>query len=474
MTNIEQPAPRPALTVAITPTETRLVWSAHNALRLALLVPIAAGLTYGMLSTNMFTFLPWYVRIVSLSGWFALLFIALNGMRWLHSPIIPRWPLVIIPTLMLLHQLVIHGILFGALRDFEFRMEFIIFATSILTVIAGSVLWVTPIQLHSLNRMTSLMSYAMGGIGLLQFIISNRIGRVWYALPESLLYRNRDDPLAYESGTGRFGSLIRATGLSIEPSYYGSGMAILFGLSLTCIMLIPQKGLARWSQWGAMLMALVGVIISTSVAAWVLTISALAAWLLAHVQWRGILPAVKSRLSQLQRRAVRRIVLLMVLAGIITMALLVPFLANRLENLQRGADHSANARVLMAVDLLRQPGDTLRESLWGTGLAHESRSRQLFDGYKRYNIYSLRIIQKTPIWNGYAYFAVIMGYSGLLLYIALAATAVFTRNQTGVPLAHLSVLVILYPMAHGVNLYAPWFGFVVLVVVLKSIRYADA
>lgn len=474
MTNIEQPAPRPALTVTVTPTETRLVWSAHNALRLALLVPIAVGITYNLLSVHIFTFLPWYVRMVGFPGWFALLFIALNGMRWLHYPIIPRWNLVIIPTLMLLHQLVIHGILFGALRDFEFRKDFILFALSMLTVIAGSVLWITPIQLRSLNRMTSLMSYTMGGIGLLQFIISNRLGRVWYVLPESLLYRDRDDPLAHEASTGRFGSLIRATGLSIEPSYYGSGMAILFGLCLTCIMLVPKKGIARWLQWGAMLMALIGVIISASGAAWVLTISALAAWLLAHIQWRGILPAVKSRLSRLQRRTVRRIVLLLLLAGTITMALLVPFLSNRLENIQRGADRSANARVLLAIDLLRQPGDTFRESLWGTGLGHEARSQQLLNGYKRYNMYLPRIIQKTPIWNGYAHFAVIMGYSGLLLYIALAATAVFARNQSGVPLAHLSVLVVLYPMAHGINLLAPWFGFVVLVVVLKSIRYADA
>lgn len=314
MTNIEQPAPRPALTVTVTPTETRLVWSAHNALRLALLVPIAVGITYNLLSVHIFTFLPWYVRMVGFPGWFALLFIALNGMRWLHYPIIPRWNLVIIPTLMLLHQLVIHGILFGALRDFEFRKDFILFALSMLTVIAGSVLWITPIQLRSLNRMTSLMSYTMGGIGLLQFIISNRLGRVWYVLPESLLYRDRDDPLAHEASTGRFGSLIRATGLSIEPSYYGSGMAILFGLCLTCIMLVPKKGIARWLQWGAMLMALIGVIISASGAAWVLTISALAAWLLAHIQWRGILPAVKSRLSRLQRRTVRRIVLLLLLA----------------------------------------------------------------------------------------------------------------------------------------------------------------
>ncbi len=434
-----------------------LVWSGRNALRLSLLSIIAAGVTYDNIA------MPSYLGYVRIDRMLEGVVILLTLLRWMHRPLVVR-PLLLIPTLLVLYQVGLHGVVLGRLREWEFLTEVISYSFYMVFLIAGSAIWAQRQHLDWFNRAVGLMSYAMGAIGVLQFAIANARGKSWYLLPESMQVRfgwQEIDPT-------RFRGLVRGVGLATEPSYYGSGMVVLLALCLTSMMLVPRTGMARLFQWGAVLMALVGVLISVSVAAWGLAILVIGAWFAMQVEWRGVVPSLRSRLSRLQRRTVRVALIVVVLAGIAAGVALTPFLTSRIQRVQAGTDTSANSRVQLSLDLIRQPSDTLAGSFIGTGVGLIADADVVWDGYQRHG---LLYRKDADLWNGYSYYAVTGGYIGLALILWLVWTVVRVPNRTGVPLFHLTVLAIFYPAAHGVLIH--WYAILILVWVIRSIPLSE-
>ena len=440
-----------------------LVWSGRNALRLSLLPIIAAGMAYSNIA------MPSYLNYIQIAGTLAGAVMFLTLLRGLHRPLVVRPMLLIIPVLLIAYQVGWHGVVLGRLYEWEFLKYVTIYSYYMAFLMAGSAIWAQWYHLQWFNRAVGLTAYMMGALGVLQFAVANALGKAWYPIPEGMRV-STDFYIEKELATKRFGGLVRGTGLATEPSYYGAGMTVLLALCLTSMMLMPCTGRARLFQWGAVLMSLIGVLISVSGAAWGLALLVIIAWFLMQVQWRGILPSLKSQLSRLQRRTVWIVLIVLVVAGVGVGVALIPFTVNRFQKIQSGADTSANSRLLLSLDLIRQPSDTFTESFIGTGVGLEANADVLWDGYQRYGMfYRTKESGMAAVWNGYSYFVLTGGYIGLALVFWLVWTVVRIPNRTGVPLFHLTVLAIFYPFAHGMILFAEWYAILILVWVIRSI-----
>jgi hypothetical protein len=396
---------------------------------------------------------------------------------WLRKPSYPKKVyLVVFPAVLFLYEFFVHGVLSFKLTEPQWIHSFTLFTLSLGLVIVSSPLRISQNQLPTLSKLTSWLSYLVGGVGIIQFIIANIQGTPWYLLPEWL--RLRQDFASGELAKQRFGSLVRGVGLSSEPSYYGTGMVVIATLCLTFLYLVPQRGMARWFQFGALLVALIAIIITVSGATWGLAIIVLLGWLIGGIRWDRLKIKIKRiKLSKRQRVFIKRGLFSIFFVCLIASFFIFPFLSKRIDSVQQGSDNSANLRVLLALNLIIQPGETILGSIFGVGIGLQHHSVRLYEEYHNvapgYAQEYLTKSEEVSLWNGYAYVAITMGWVGLGLVILLLMRLIASKNHTPIPFSHLYALIIFYPTTQGIFLSSEWWGLIGFVAILQHVHFTE-
>lgn len=401
-----------------------------------------------------------------------LILYALGLLNWLgtraSAHVSPTFPALALPALSLItYEFIVHGVLLGGIAVPQWIKSFSLLTMCAGLVVVSSRLRLSERQLLLLAKSNSLVAYLMGGLGLIQFALGLLAGREWHPLPATILLN-----LPYSIGfDNRFGNLIRATGISYEPSFYGVGMVVVAALCLAFLRLVPPNRRSRYFLVGALITALGGVAASASFSAWGLMAAILLGWMAGSVK----LGHVPGRIKLAGTRYGRRIVLVGLVLLVLAVVGMWPYLGGRFERLLGGSDNSANARLALSIRLILLPGEDLFSSLLGTGIGLAGDSATAREALTQYVIYYGDAAppgdsDKISLWNGFAYVAVTLGWIGLGLNMWLIATVFRKKSDLPIPTLLFLALVVVYPFSIGRYLDPDWWALLVLVSVLRRVR----
>jgi hypothetical protein len=420
-------------------------------LHLVLLLLVAAGILWS--SVLVFRFLDFPVTVTIL---FTVSLYILGIGNWMRGRRVPN-ELLFPAAILILYELVVHGLCGGAISDPQWPRSFALLMMCAGLLIVSSKFRIHVGQLQRFSMAVSWVAYLMGGLGITQFVLANGLGYVWYPLPDALSLRAADiniDAL-------RFSGLLRSMGISSEPSYYGLGMVVLFTLELTLIRLAPPDSRSRSFRGGALLMALGGVAVSASFAAWGALALVLLGWLV-------------SRRKSLHERTA----LLWIVIGIVcTIAVTWPFLQPRIESvLTNPDDASMNYRLRTSVELIVAPTNDLVSSLLGTGVGIDHGNSRVLEIYMQY-FGAATVSYWTDMSRsgsivlvaGWAYVAVTLGWIGLALNGWILAVVFRGKGCQLVASLPLVMLLVAYFLAVGRYLSPEWWALLVLINALRRI-----
>lgn len=376
-----------------------------------------------------------------------VLLIGLGAIDWLTVKWVPVRNML--PVLVLvLYELLVHGLLAGAVENSEWIKSFALLCLCVGLVVSSIGLRMRPHTLRTLLTAMNGIAYLMGSLGVLQFFLANTVGLIWQPLPLSSLVNVVD----MGQDAYRFAGLVRSTGVSHEPSFYGIGMVVV---AFWCHLLrkyLPADGAQRRIQTGATALALIGAFLSVSFSAWALLAALLFSWMLSATE-RGI-----TRRQNIL--ASFKIAFLFLVAAVF----LYPFVEARFENAYSSWDY----RLVGSVALIAMPAgfDLPLSVLTGTGLGLEGDSSRLLDVYTRDLAFGDR--PTITIVNGWAYVAVTMGWIGLLVNLWIVVATLRRRGVFAAPALPFLVLLLGYFFMIGRYLDPDWWGLLVLVGSLRA------
>jgi hypothetical protein len=354
-----------------------------------------------------------------------------------------------------LYELIVHGVLGGGASNPQWIRSFALLTLCVGLVMVLSRLQVREQQLPAIAKWVSWCAYLMGGLGIAQFLASNAFGYLWTFLPDRLAVHGTP-----ELDTDRFAGLFRAQGISSEPSYYGLGMVMLTALCLAFLSLAPPDRKSSLFRYGALLIAIGGVVVSASFSA----LGVLAVVLLVY--------AATHRVFVLKHKAVVLASVALIIAAVV---FLRPFLEDRLLDVLGDQDMSTDYRLRAAVDLVFAPADDLPSALLGTGVGMDAGSPTIWRAFERYIPpeylnYLLEDRSQLDLATGWAYVAVTMGWIGLALNGWLVVAAFQGQSRLSFPTLALLALSVAYLLAVGTYLLPEWWAWLALVAVLRSAR----
>lgn len=439
-----------------------------NAICATLIAFVASGMLWG--NVLFFRISGYPVTLVNLAT--AILYVYGLTNWFVKGRIRIRSTLLVPALILLLLELAVHGVLGGGIGNVEWVRSYLLLAMCAGLLIVMSDFRIRPHQLPGLAKAVSYMAYLMGGLGMIQFALSNTVRYVWQPLPSWLAVGQ----VSVENDALRFAGLQRALGISSEFSYYGIGMTVLAAICLALLYLVPPPPQARFFRYGAMLAALGGVVTSVSLAAWGLLGVVLLGWAVSQ----NVIVVVRQWKVYVASFVIRRWeVLLTGCAVLIGLAIFLwPYLQGRLTNIITSADGSTNYRVKASIDLLISPSDDLSMLLFGTGVGMESQDPKVLETFLKY--FSQEYLNwlnssssSVSLTNGYTYVAVTMGWIGLALHVWLIMSVFRKRGNRLVPRLPLVLLIVGYPFTNGIYLSPSWWACMVLVAALLSIRMEE-
>lgn len=415
-----------------------------------LLILVAAGMLWGNVALFWLLGFPVTPTILFTVGLFVF-----GVSNWFGAGYETRG--LLLPALaLLLYEFVIHGVLGDGVGDPEWLRSF-----GLLTMCAGLLLVtdrlrISEFQLPILAKFVSWIAYLMGGLGVVQSVVSNTSGYFWNLLPEETAVSGA----IAESDALRFAGLFRARGISSEYSYYGLGMVVLVTVCLGLLYLAPPDSKSKLFRVGALLMAISGVIVSASFAAWgVLSVTAL-------------FYVVASPTSLMRHK---RTLLVSSMPLIAAVAILGPYLQGRLFDVLNNLDASATYRLEAAIDLIITPASDLASALVGTGVGLDATNQATWTAFQRhlsldYLSYVVDDRGFLEIATGWAYVAVTMGWVGLALNGWLLAATFRKQGRRACPAIPLLALSLGYLFAVGSYLSPEWWALLALASVLRGIQ----
>jgi hypothetical protein len=343
---------------------------------------------------------------VSLTTFLAAILLILGMSDWLKGGPFFRLPrIALLAFLLVAYEGLVHGLVENGISEGEWVRSFCLLVFNAVFLSDLSRFRVGVHEMRILSRIVAFVALAMGGLGVLQFLLSNLQDYPVRFLPLGIVQRVTD----LSSDATRFRSLLRADGISYEPSFYGLGMATLTALCLVLSYLCPvgiEPALARLLRAGAVT-ALLGVMVSVALTAWMV----LAIFLFVLL----ILPAFRSASGRLRVRVVLGLLCVVALA----MLVLYPYLEPRIGRFVSGQDTSAWRR-LVQIELIALPGDSIQTNVLGVGVGSEAKSTRLHQV-----VGSLELVpEEVTILNSLAYVSVTMGWIGLVLNGLLVFVAV--------------------------------------------------
>ncbi len=415
-----------------------------------LLALVATGLLWS--NVLLFWFLGFPVTLTIL--YTAILFI-FGTISWLRLRY--RTSRLLFPAMvLLLYEFVVHGVFFQGLSDPQWPRSFALLAMCAGLLTISGRFQISESQLPTLTKWVNWSAYLFGGLGVVQFILANIFGVIWIPLPDEFALGGSNA----ESDAFRFAGLFRSRGISSEYSYYGLGMVVLVVLCLTLLSLSPSDRRSRSFQYGAILMAVGGVIASVSFTAWAVFVI----FLLFYISTNpGIILRHK------------RLLVGSLLLVITTIVLVAPFLQNRLINILSGVDNSSNYRLRTTIDLMIAPANDLRSILLGTGVGMDGNNPVVWETFEKYlsRDYLAWVTgdrTRLVIVSGWAYVIVTMGWIGLALNMWLIAAVFRGRRKRFSLTLPLFVFSIAYLFAVGGYLSPEWWAWLVLVAALKGVQ----
>jgi hypothetical protein len=367
-----------------------------------------------------------------------------------------RPSLVIVPSILLGYALLINGFLAGYIQDAEWIKSFALLCMSVGVLFASSMFQLRERDLPALVKLSCYFAYGMGGLGILQFLVSSVLGHTVPFVPEVL--RIRDNNLGWETWH-------RSYAFGMEPSYYGTGMVVIATINLTMLYIVPVTSRQIVFRWGALLVALLGLVFSVSLAAWGLMFLVLLGWFISQIRWHGLI----LRLRKITIRGQRYVLWFVALLAIPVLLAVIPYMTNRLSKVVEGEDTSSELRVLVAINLIWEPGTSLKTNFLGYGLGRQSENPRLSEEIFRTKGYAGE--GELVIWSAYAYTAMTMGWVGLAIFLWLIFDILRQPNNLPIPTLHLVVLVVVYLQTQGVLLSGEWWGLLALVSLLKSCQF---
>ncbi|MHB1416188.1 MAG: hypothetical protein ACYC1C_13145 [Chloroflexota bacterium] len=345
---------------------------------------------------------------------------------------------VIPPIALLVFEVVVHGLAGSGSSESEWLKSLALLAMCTMLLLGLSNWRAEENEVLLLKTAFCAMAYGMAGLGVAQILVANVFGYSWLPVPDWMLLRVVD----MEHDAARFGDFTRAIGISYEPSFYGIGMVMLTIWCQVLARLVPESKWSTSSKQKHLVVALFGVAISFSFAAWGLLAVSEMAWFVATR--RNAVPAV--------RRGFRRFGFLVVALLVISAAVFLPVLAERLETAYTSWDY----RFIGSIELLISPaGDgEMVGNFIGTGIGLEADSQQLYRIYAQQMYFSyLPVIQTV---NGWSYVAVTMGWVGLLLNVWIVLGILGVRGRLGSPIFPFLIFAGAYFFAIGRYLDPDW------------------
>ena len=411
----------------------------YGGLWAALLVIMASG----MLVNN--------IRLFDLSGYpvtpsviIAAIFYVLCFADWVNRRIPLRDSVPFSALFLILYELIVHGAIMGNFSNSEWLRSaaLLVFCVGLLVVSGKLVVLLDDITV--LARTVSILSYLMGGLGIIQFLYQNITGIDSQYLPESLMVRNVS--AVYDSP--RSAGLLRATGVSYEFSYYGIGMVVVATLCLVLLDMGFISSKMRRMLTGALIVAVAGVAVSVSFAAW---------GLLAVVLLVRVLTTVRSSRNRLP---------IVVGLGVFALFLLAvyPYLNQRWQDVLAGYDRSTNYRLIASLKLILESDRDMMENLIGTGVGLEQLSPRIWRVYSEY--FSVFGRERFSVVNGIAYAVLTMGWVGLTINTWVVFNVFWKRNSGLVNALPLIILVLGYFFTNARYLWPEWWALLILSAVL--------
>lgn len=441
----------------------------HTARRLhatqAILIAIAAS---GMLWDNVLFFrvLDYPVTLVTIVTAILFVFGLANWVRKRRT----KSALLVPALVLLLYELVLHGILGGDIGNIEWIRSYSLLTMCVGLLIVLSNFRIRPQQLPAIAKAISYMAYCTGGLGIIQFILANTFGFAWRPLPDWLAVGQAN----VESDALRFAGLQRALGISSEFSYYGIGMTVLAAICLALLYLVPFAPKERLFRYGALITSLGGIIASVSFTAWGLLAIVLLGW----VASKNVIVVVRRRKVFLSSFVVRRrrvlLASFLVLFGFV--AFLWPYVQDRWTSIIMSTDGSTNYRVKASIDLIVSPSDDPSLLLLGTGVGLDGQNPRVQETFLKYFSQDyLNWINSSSVLltNGYSYVAITMGWIGLALHVWLIAAVFYKRGNRLVPRLPFILLLIGYPFTNGLYLSPSWWACFVLITALLSLHVEE-
>jgi hypothetical protein len=357
---------------------------------------------------------------------------------------------------LLLYEFISHGLFAAGIDHFQWPQSFALLAMCTGVLIVSSQFQISASQLPTLAKGVSWIAYLMGGLGIVQFIAANTFGYVWNPLPNVIALGRT----VAETDAIRFGGLFRANGISSESSYYGMGMVMLTALCFTLLSLTPPNHKSNFFRRGALFMAMGGVFASVSFAAWGVLVIVLSLYIANNFDF--VFHYKKTLL----------ISLVLIIAVVVIVG---PFLQERILNILRSEDSSANYRLQVAIDLIISPADDLLSTLLGTGVGMDSSNSKVVKTFEKYLSldYLTWVIgsrNRMVIVSGWAYIVITMGWIGLALNWWLLAAAFQGQCRNSFPRIPLFALSVGYLFAIGSYLSPEWWAWLVLASVLKRVQ----
>jgi hypothetical protein len=387
----------------------------------------------------------------------ALVFIGYTFSYWIQGPFKLRLSLVLPPLTLLIYEFFINGILRTNLMHFEWVKGFISLVICVTVLIGASTVRISTSHLPIISNVITVWAYFTGGFGLLQFVLSNLKGKLWLPIPEIFLFRNVESITADQ----RY-SIIRANALSSEPAHYGLSMAAITIICFTMLLLFPPKCCtSKIFRWLGFFMALGGTIVSISLTGWIFLFSIMFIFSIQYIRPKNL----KHLLRWIYKQKI--FIVLLLLIGMVVLASLIPFVSERLQYVSQGKDRSSNARVIMSLEIMVNPGLDLTTQLFGTGVGLENESDRVWEQFEKFNYVDR---EEVTLFNVYAYAAVTMGLIGEILLVWIIFVHLAPKSHFPFPSLYLTALVPIYLAGGGHFLLPEWWALLGFLSALRRLK----
>jgi hypothetical protein len=380
---------------------------------------------------------------------------ALSIRDWIRNDTCFRTNLLFPAITLLVYEFIVHGVLFYNAIEPEWLKSYALLWMYVGILLVTSRSLIRPENYKAIARCLIALIYFMGGLGIIQFCVSNIMQEQVVLLPDIFLLRVVDQDV----DSLRFSGLIRATGVSYEPSFYGIGMTVLAAWCIKFIDMLSTEPRIKRHLYNALFVAIAGVIVSISFTAW------------------GLLGAVLvckmfSDYSATHKVFDVKMALVSVVIVLLISVIIWPYVVERWNSILFGLDGSANSRLWASLDFIIRPGVDLRSSLLGTGVGLDQTSPQILTIYSRYlsRTWIEYLDYNLLLVNGFSYMAVSMGWLGLSINIWLIFSAFKASNKLFLKDSFLLVLIVGYFFSNARYLWPEWWAILVIVTLIRNAK----